>query len=307
MSLSSEQIHVQSFWNIEACGSHFITNFKNERDFFDQYREFRYRTEWHIPLLIPFAEAKDKALLEIGCGNGADGVMFALNGANYTGVDLTQTAVDATRKHFAVMGLPGQFSIDNAEHLSFEDESFDIVYSWGVLHHTPNPTKAIQEVFRVLKKGGKAIIMLYHKHSFNYYVRILLYMRSRLLLRILKRLGRWEADKKQMDPTQLHQRKGGRNLTYQLHYWNFLQKGWSYLASSNFVHHCTDGPECPYAYVFSRKDIAKLFADFKGVQMRVAHFPMRKYNVTRWVPFFFEKFIAFKLGWNLIIYADKQA
>src|SRR5262245_8746774 len=100
---------VHSFWNTEACGTHFVEGAANEREFFERFRDYRYRTEWHIPLLVPFAEAKGCKVLEIGTGNGADGVMFALNGANYTGVDLTEAALDATRKHFAVLGLSGTF------------------------------------------------------------------------------------------------------------------------------------------------------------------------------------------------------
>ncbi len=306
MPLSTKQMNVRSFWNIEACGSHFIKNFEDEKDFYDKYRDFRYRTEWHIPLFIPFSETKGKDLLEIGCGNGADAVMFALQGANYTGIDLTQTAVDATRKHFEVMGLQGLFQVDNAENLSFDNESFDVVYSWGVLHHTPHPGKAIKEVFRVLKKGGKSIIMLYHKCSFNYYFRILLYMRLKVFLKIMTRIGRWDADRKNMDNNQLHGLQDNKDLSiYQLHYLNFLRKGWRYLTPKEFVHHCTDGPECPYAYVYSKKDINKLFSDFSEIKTKVGHFPLRKHKITSWVPFFIEKYIAFKLGWNLIIYAKK--
>src|ERR1700757_3552819 len=110
---------VSAFWSTEACGTHFVHDFADEREFYDKFREQRYRTEWHIPLLVPFAEAKGKKVLEIGTGNGADGVMFALNGANYTGVDLTDTALDATRRRFAIMGVAGSLQREDAEHLTF--------------------------------------------------------------------------------------------------------------------------------------------------------------------------------------------
>jgi ubiquinone/menaquinone biosynthesis C-methylase UbiE len=150
---------VHDFWNTEACGTHFVERASHDREFFEKFREYRYRTEWHIPLLVPFAEAKGRKVLEIGIGNGADAVMFASQGADYTGVDLTEAALDATRRHFAVMGLPGTFQQENAEQLSFPDESFDWVYSHGVLHHTPNTQQAIDQVYRVLKPGGRAIII----------------------------------------------------------------------------------------------------------------------------------------------------
>src|SRR6185503_17179971 len=102
---------------------------------------------------VPFASARGKSVLEIGCGNGADGTMFASNGADYTGVDLTEEAVEATRAHFEALGLNGRFQRENAEHLSFADNTFDVVYSHGVLHHTPHPETAFREVHRVLKPG----------------------------------------------------------------------------------------------------------------------------------------------------------
>ncbi len=128
--------HVHSFWNTEACGTHFVEICSDEKDFFEKFREHRYRTEWHIPLLVPFADAKGKRILEIGTGNGADGVMFALNGAVYTGVDLTEAALDATRKHFQLLGLTGTFQKENAEQLDFPDNVFDFrLLAWRAAPH----------------------------------------------------------------------------------------------------------------------------------------------------------------------------
>lgn len=296
---------VQDFWNTEACGAHFITDFKDEKEFYDKYRAFRYQTEWHLPLLVPFAEAKGKSVLEIGCGNGADGVMFAQHGAIYTGVDLTPTAVEATRKHFAVMNLKGVFQVENAERLSFSDEQFDLVYSHGVLHHTPNPVNAFNEVYRVLKKGGKAIIMLYHKRSFNYYVRILCYMRLRALMKILSRLGKHDSDREHLRSGLSGVRGNQNKSVWQLHYENFLRQGWSYLKAENFAHRCTDGPECPFAYAYSKSDIRKLFSRFSRIEMAVAHFPLRKYRFGKWIPLWLEKAIASRVGWYLFVFATK--
>src|SRR5262249_6165014 len=124
--------NVHAFWNTEACGTHFVQDFANEKEFYEKFREQRYRTEWHLPLLVPFAEAKGKSVLEIGTGNGADGTMFAARGAMYTGADLTEAALQATRRHFEVLGLSGVFQKENAEELTFPDASFDWVYSHGV-------------------------------------------------------------------------------------------------------------------------------------------------------------------------------
>lgn len=293
------------FWNAEPCGTHFVPEYADRREFYAKYREFRYRTEWHIPELAQFDQAKGKSVLEIGCGNGVDGVMFAQNGARYTGVDLTEAAVNATREHFQILGLPGTFQQENAQKLSFPDATFDIVYSWGVLHHTPDPSAAFAEVHRVLKPGGRAIIMLYHRHSFNYYARIMFAMRLRLALTILARRG-----KPIPEPTeaQLQERRRignhDRDL-YDAHYRAYLRDGWSYLRADRFVHHCTDGPECPYAFVYTSSEAKKLFSAFARVHTRVAHFPLRKYRKASWVPLSVERALARTMGWNLVVYADR--
>ena len=297
---------VSAFWSTEACGTHFVRDFADEREFYDKFREYRYRTEWHLPLLVPFGKAKGRKVLEIGTGNGADGVMFALNGADYTGVDLTETALEATRRHFAVQGLSGSFQPENAESLSFADETFDLVYSHGVLHHTPNTQQAIDEVWRVLKHGGQAIVMLYHKHSFNYFIRIMVYMRGRVLLKILSRAGKWNEDRRKIGQEKVVGLRGNQDRqVWEVHYRNFLRQGWSYLRAANFIHHCTDGPECPVAYAFSRREAKKLFARFTNVRMTVAHFPLSRYPLAKWIPFAVEKWLAPKLGWYLFIHAQR--
>ena len=297
---------VRAFWNTEACGTHFIQRFADDRDFFSRYREYRYRTSWHIPAFASFAQARGKRVLEIGCGNGADGVMFASHGAHYTGVDLTPQAVDATRRHFTVEKLDGQFRLENAERLSFADDSFDIVYSFGVLHHTKAPDRAVREAHRVLKPGGVALVMLYHRNSFNYYARILGYMRLRLLLKIASRLGRSKADRDRSSEGRLVGVRGNASeKLWEIHYDNFLREGWRYLEARNFVPHCTDGPECPYAYTYRKQDAPALFAPFRSVDTEVAYFPLNNYPGGGLIPRAVERFVAERLGWHLLIRATK--
>lgn len=304
MDTKSQLTEVNSFWDTEACGTHFVSDAKDLPDFYQKFREQRYRTEWHIPLLVPFAEANGKSVLEIGTGNGADAAMFALNGAKYTGVDLTEAALEATRRHFSVLGLQGTFQRENAEQLSFANDSFDWVYSHGVLHHTPNPQKAIDEVWRVLRPNGRATVMLYYKNSFNYYVRIMHYMRTRVLLKIFSHLGRWESDRAKLQNNGLVGIRGNQSAkVWDIHYHNFLKRGWSYLKAENFVHHCTDGPECPIAFAFSKNECRQLFAKFRSITFRVAHFPVRRYWPK--MPLRLENFLAKKIGWYLFVFATK--
>ena len=298
--------NVRAFWETEACGTHFVTRARNDEEFFNSYREFRYRTEWHIPAFVGSVDVAGREVLEIGCGNGTDGVLFATAGARYTGVDLTPEAVDATRRHFAVAGLDGYLRIENCEHLSFADKSFDVVYSFGVLHHTPHPATAVREVYRVLKPGGTALVMLYHRRSFNYYVRILGWMRARLLVRILSRAGSWHLDRVKLAALGLRGLRGNSSpQVWDIHYANFLRDGWAYLKAQNFVHHATDGPECPCAFVYTRSEAARLFMYFRRVEMTLAHLPLNKYPLARWLPRGVERFLAGRIGWHLLIRASK--
>jgi ubiquinone/menaquinone biosynthesis C-methylase UbiE len=107
-------------------------------------------------------------VLEIGLGIGADSIKWAMYAKSFTGIDLTLESVKATREHLQLMGMAGVIMQGNAEQLSFLDESFDIVYSHGVLHHTSDIDKAFSEIYRVLRPGGQFIIMLYTPASFNY-------------------------------------------------------------------------------------------------------------------------------------------
>lgn len=297
---------VRAFWNTEACGTHFIRQYQDDRDFFAQYRAFRYRTEWHIPAFAAFAQGAGRDVLEIGCGNGVDGLMFARHGARYTGIDLTAEAVDASRRHFAVEGVEGAFRQENCEKLGFADASFDVVYSFGVLHHTPHPAQAIREVHRVLRPGGVARVMLYHRHSFNHYVRILGFMRARALLEVLRRRRHWSRDRSDAASGTLTGLRGNESRqVWEIHYRNFLRQGWRYFTARNFVHHCTDGPECPIAFVYSAREARQLFSQFSTVRTSVGHFPLNKYLGTGRVPAAIEKLLARTVGWHLLIEARK--
>ena len=148
--------------------------------------------------------------------------------------------------------------------------------------------------------------MLYHKRSFNYLVRIMCYMRLRVLLKICLRAGSWKKDRIRARNQELSGLRGNEDSgVWDVHYANFLREGWGYLRARNFVHHCTDGPDCPFAYAFSKAEATKLFAKFVNVRTSVAHFPLRRYHA--WIPFGLEKALASRLGWYLFIFADKDS
>lgn len=145
------------------------------RDFFQKADDVFYR--WNKPLhgpngnfsiLFDFPRFRGKKVLEVGCGMGCMAMNWAQQGAHVTAVDLNPVAVAQTRRRFEVFGLSGNIQEADGEMLPFPDESFDFVYSWGVLHHTPGTIQAIDELRRVLKPGGRIGVMLYNRNSLLY-------------------------------------------------------------------------------------------------------------------------------------------
>lgn len=172
-----DKADVKNFWNQASCGETLYLDGDEARDYLAHSRK-RYELEPYIIDFAAFSEAKEKSVLEIGVGLGADHQQFAEAGALLHGIDLTERAVGHTRRRLEVFGLSSRLAVGDAENLNFPDDQFDIVYSWGVLHHSPDTPRAIQEVWRVLRPGGVARIMVYHTWSL---VGVMLWIRYGLL------------------------------------------------------------------------------------------------------------------------------
>lgn len=155
---------VHDFWNAESCGEGYGAS-EAGIDLNRQAVE-RYRLEPYLAPFARFAEGREKDVLEIGVGLGADHLRWAESEPrSLTGVDLTPRAVAFTRQRLQYAGRQSDLRVADAENLPFADASFDLVYSWGVLHHSPDTQACLREVARVLRPGGKARIMVYHKWS----------------------------------------------------------------------------------------------------------------------------------------------
>jgi ubiquinone/menaquinone biosynthesis C-methylase UbiE len=141
------------------------------KEFFERLDQEFY--SWNTPLhgaskfdkIFPYEEFKGKKVLEIGCGLGTMMMNWAQHGAICTGVDLNITSINQSRRRFELLGLQADIQQADANTLAFPDNSFDYVYSWGVLHHSPNLELSLKEMFRVLKPGGKFGLMLYNRQS----------------------------------------------------------------------------------------------------------------------------------------------
>lgn len=112
-------------------------------------------------------------VLEIGCGLGTMAMNWARKGVDMTAVDLNPTSIDQTRKRFELMGLKGRIELMDGRHLDLPDNQFDYVYSWGVLHHSPDLAQSLKEMMRVLKPGGEFGLMLYHRRSLLHWYKTL--------------------------------------------------------------------------------------------------------------------------------------
>ncbi len=286
---------VRAFWQAHPCGTKFSDAAMGTREFFERVEAHRYAKEWHIPAAADFAGARGLRVLEIGCGLGTDGAQFAKAGASYTGIDLTEAAIDLARKRFEGSGLPGEFHVTDAENLAFADELFDLVYSHGVLHHTPDTARAVQEIHRVLKPGGRAIVMLYHRGSYNY----------RVGIRILRRAGA-RLLKSESGIRVVHRLTGEPLDSLREHAGLLTGRNDGDTSSDEFLSQSTDGAGNPLARVYSRREARELFKDFRKVELR-AYFLNKRFIplIGKLLPRPVESALASRWGWHLWIYAKK--
>jgi ubiquinone/menaquinone biosynthesis C-methylase UbiE len=120
--------------------------------------------------LIPFAELEGRDVLEIGCGTGVHAKLLAAARARVTAVDLTPTAVELTKRRLDLAGLEADVREADAEALPFADESFDFVWSWGVVHHSEHTERVLAEIARVLRPNGRLALMVYHRRSITFWI-----------------------------------------------------------------------------------------------------------------------------------------
>lgn len=156
---------VRDFWQAHVNNEYYTDAERASEEYFDEIEGRRYRTHYHLPQLFASMNGDGQRLLEVGCGIGVDSIQLAKRGYQVTAVDLTENALAVARQFALRRGVSIDFRLGNAEGLDFPDQSFDAVYSFGVLHHTPDIERSVAEVRRVLRPGGAAYVMLYHRDS----------------------------------------------------------------------------------------------------------------------------------------------
>lgn len=175
--MNNEQLKksVNSYWNKASCGTEFIAQQKFSKEYFHDIESFRYSIEPEIFSFAQFTRFHGKKVLEVGVGAGSDFLQWVRAGAQAHGIDLTQEAIDNVTARLALYNLKAtELQVGDAEALPYADNSFDLVYSWGVIHHSPDTIKCLEEIIRVARPGGCIKVMIYNRHSLFAWYRYLL-------------------------------------------------------------------------------------------------------------------------------------
>jgi 2-polyprenyl-3-methyl-5-hydroxy-6-metoxy-1,4-benzoquinol methylase len=173
---------VKQFWNNRPCNIRHSNKPIGTREYFDEVELRKYFVESHIPPFAEFERWRGKKVLEIGCGIGTEAINFARNGAILTVVELSEESLILAKKRFEVYGLKANFILGNAEDLDKllpKDEKFDLIWSFGVIHHSPHPERILKQCNKFLKNDGDLRMMVYAKLSYK-------------ALNLMKETGIWD-------------------------------------------------------------------------------------------------------------------
>jgi ubiquinone/menaquinone biosynthesis C-methylase UbiE len=266
------------------------------RERYQAVRETRYRLEPHLEELAGFGSAAGRVVVEVGCGIGTDGTRFLQGGARYVGLDASDTAVKTARQTFDLLGLGGEVVAADALALPLRDGAADVVYSNGVLHHVRDTEAAVAEIHRVLRPGGRCVVMLYHRASLNYRLNILVLRRLGALVLLVpgavRVIGRLTGE----PPATL---EGHRQL--------LRHHGLRYLTDRQlFLSNNTDGPGNPLSKVYSAAEARRLFGRFRTVETQVRYLNLRSTPaLDRLLGARLKERLARRWGWHLYVRATR--
>src|SRR5215470_6347777 len=268
MLLNDYKRRAREQWTADPCGSHVARGIAfGTRLYFDRIEDYRYRV--YAPWMrdvIGFDRYPDSRLLEVGCGTGTDLLQFARGGSRVVGIDLTPRSIEITRQRFHTYDLDGEFAIGDAENLAFPNNSFDIVYSFGVVHHTPDTQQAISEFYRVLRPGGRAIVMLYNRASLYYWASIVL------------RRGLIGGELFHSSPAEI---------------------------MSRYVEYSESGAK-PLVKAYTRSEARRLFRRFDDCRIQVRQLTREEFGPPgRLLPLRVVRWLGEHFGWNLVVTAVK--
>jgi SAM-dependent methyltransferase len=264
---SSDVSAAREFWTNYQPGLRASRAPVGSPEFLTEVETRRYALEPDIPELVRFERWADRDVLEAGCGIATDGMRFIRAGARYTGLDFSPTALEFAERRVHLEGGQALFVHGSVTDLPFPDASFDLVYSNGVIHHVHDTRRAIDEFHRVLRPGGHAIVMVYHRNSLNFYVSIMTLRRALAALLLLPG-----------GPGGVARLTGESQSVLEGHRRLLRELRWKYVAdASTFLSHNTDGPGNPLSKAYTVDTMRRAFSDFAGVETHVRFLNLRAY------------------------------
>jgi 2-polyprenyl-3-methyl-5-hydroxy-6-metoxy-1,4-benzoquinol methylase len=267
---------VRNYWNKRPCNIRHSTKPIGSKQYYDEVEARKYFVEPHIPAFADFAAMQGKKVLEIGCGIGVATINFARAGAEITAVDLSKESIAVAKKNAEACGLSDRirFYQGNSEELSkvIPDEKYDLIYSFGVIHHSPHPDKILAEIHAHLKPGGQLKLMVYHRRSWKVLAIILGYGKCQFW-KIQKLIAKHSEAEMGCPVTYSYTKKEARQL----------------LAAHGFS---VTGIQVDHIFPYRVKDYV--------------NYRYRKNWYFRWMPAKLFRFLERKLGWHLCIYAIKN-
>ena len=294
MSASAASVReVREFWNAHPCNSAYSE--ANERArYFDDIERARYEREAHVPEVARFEMFAGRRVLEIGCGIGIDGLQFVRHGAEYTAIDLSDASLRLATERFELAGARAQFLNGNAEELPFAGGSFDHIFSFGAIHHSPHTEHIVAEMHRVLRPNGTVCVMIYNRSSINYQFEI----------KVLRKAFR-QALRPRFMPALLSRLSGFEQAKLERHRELLLSRG--DLSEEAWLSMNTDGPDCPLARVYDEREARRLFAGFEDVETYARHFDRSHWPlVGDLLPNSTVRRLGERWGWHRIVWARKR-
>lgn len=287
---------IAAFWDANPCLQDFIASADDWRDFFERHDSYKHTHEPHTAKELGSIAWEGKRVLEIGPGEGCEAAQIIRLGGQYNGIDLSSESVRRVTLRCKLFSLPYEsIRVMNAEHMDFPDDSFDIVFTHGVIHHSPRIQDIIHEIHRVLRPNGMLVLMVYHRHSINYYLSIGLLRRLGVFLLFLPGMPRLISKLTHEDQHRL-----------QKHLRNLKREGLGYLRMKRFIHKSTDGPDNVFSSVFSEDEVRNLCCAFRELRFRRHFLNERHLPILRSIlPAGVKERLAAVAGWHLWLTAVK--
>jgi SAM-dependent methyltransferase len=286
------QERVRAYWNEKPCDSETSSEEPWSREYFLDIERKRYGLQSHIPEILARIDWSGKRVLEVGSGVGTDARNIIGRGGVYTGINIDRGSTQATSRALRIFSLPGVALERDATSLGFPDNSFDVVYSFGVLQHIPNAEKAVAEIHRVLKPGGEVIAMVYNRSSINYLLEIMFLRKLGLrLLAVPGAVALLEWMGLPRDKLERHKE---------------LRRQRGRMSDAEWLSRNTNGPDYPHCRVYDAAEAAELFAGF-GIESNETYW----FNHTHWgllgrlIPKGLRTALGRRWGWHRILHARK--